>query len=393
MIEDTDPNQNSPEQRKPHARASLVGVISETPDSSMRENDSSFPSLPTVPIEAVRRFKRHHSDNGDILFSKRRRKLDWRGEPSKKQQKRILLLGEGPMYYAVALLAKHPEIATQLLVTEFRNEQQLVETYGVAFEQNLQTLRARGVEVRFGIDARKIHRTFAGYGFSQIHFNAPYGDANEEGSREAVSQLCRDFFASCAQLQANGQKIYLALPDPENPLKRKKYANIYQLSAQMGVHKLYKKRAFKRGGELRYPGYRHVQTSCAEAAKVTENMMELVFVKQCQREITQPLATIVNENTCHEVSSTVDVASSTEEIFFSQMPTSQSSTQYDNNFNSPVGSFGSPPFTFSPVLRAQGSPTLFSELPPLRLLVPEPAASVEEQEYVTGMQRCSAVLK
>jgi hypothetical protein len=146
--------------------------------------------------------------------------------------------------------------------------------YIKTFKSHQVYLSSENIEIRYRTDARCLNIDFRGYRFRYIHFNCPHipGDSK---NRE-LPKMLKNFFLSAAQVQKIGDKVYIALPDPNNLVIRKKRESyiykIYDAAASAGYKCVQKRKFFER-----YPNYVHKMTSKAVSAKVAERVREYVF--------------------------------------------------------------------------------------------------------------------
>lgn len=158
-----------------------------------------------------------------IGVEKRLNKLEWQScnFPKYKQnnatkfnfidtivQGRTLLVGEGNLSFSASLIRTGRIIPGWLTATTFENAQNLP----LGGEENINSLRAYGINVLHGVDATNLVATFGAFRFDNIIFQFPH-----TGSRTPVEGhnpnfiLIRDFLISASfQLDRNG-KVFVSV--------------------------------------------------------------------------------------------------------------------------------------------------------------------------------------
>lgn len=216
-----------------------------------------------------------------------------------------LILGDGNLSYARALLAKqrkkHPHLGYALMVTDYATKEELAAAcQGEStrdnrqnFSKNYKALEKLGARLIFEVDATKLHRRFAGKRITRIHFNCPYvansgrsAAANKTANREMIAS----FFASAAQVQQGGDRIYMALARHDTSPQWYEAATYgIALAAKKSGYHLIKKRNFcdaEKG--KRYPGYAHIQTGSARSVETARRSHEYIFEKAILGKIYKP---------------------------------------------------------------------------------------------------------
>ncbi len=215
-------------------------------------------------------------------------------EPTYKKR---LLVGEADLSYTAALLKKHkderPTLGAAVIATEYRTEEQLEEEPDFANNRDYAT--SQGATVLLGIDATKLHESKEIEAhldedgtIPRIHFNCPY-----VGNDSTTKQLVAEFFSSASQIQKEGDRIYMALPQAR-PSKRKENSILlenarYDIQSTINKegYQLFKKRKFMDPEEKnkRYPDYNHAKTQGGGSADsiVRYGAREFIFAKTNQR--------------------------------------------------------------------------------------------------------------
>ncbi|MES2252397.1 MAG: Rossmann-like fold-containing protein [Pseudomonadota bacterium] len=267
------------------------------------ELDSVGKSCSVSLLEAESDLKLSHTtgivDEEDISASFGKMKIK-----SKKYIKR-LFLGEADFSYTVALLKKHeishPGIATEIIATELAAMEKLQENYPDTFSDNLSYLIQRQVDVRYDVDARKIHELFSGERIRRIHFNFPHDGSNYKA--QTLPTIIAEFFLSARKIQNKGDRVYMALPYKKGELWQEKCSlgnnyRIYEASICNG-YQLIKKRRFKEDEVCRYNGYQHRETkSNQSASSATQYCREYVFERMFSgiKGLTQEVVDTIQKN-------------------------------------------------------------------------------------------------
>lgn len=201
---------------------------------------------------------------------------------TKKRYKKRLLLGEANFSFAAAMLEKHQQqqgLAQQVVATEFRNEEQVRGTYP-NYQDKRRRLEAQQTQPVFQVDARQFtqHPQIGQQRYKVIQFNCPH-DGSRNYQDQTIHLLLRDFFRQAALNQSVGDRVQMALPDPDY-LKGKAWYHGYvyhliEVSAQAG-YQLKFKRPFN---EYRFPGYQHQRTAKDGSAGGAKQLREFVFEK------------------------------------------------------------------------------------------------------------------
>ncbi len=210
----------------------------------------------------------------------RRKKTEHKCKRPRATNSECLILGAGNFSFPNAFVEKEQEkkhlgFGESVTATELLKPEQL---HSPIYAKCTKNLQRHGVQLKFGVDARYIHRQFRGRRFPKIHFNFPH-DGKSYNERTLPTMLA-DFFASASKLQLVGDRIYMALPkiegDPGKNNYYKGYAYGVYDAARYSRYRLVKKRQF---GEKRYPGYQHEMTTEYKSAEVAENAREYIFEK------------------------------------------------------------------------------------------------------------------
>ncbi|EGO05290.1 hypothetical protein SERLA73DRAFT_174370 [Serpula lacrymans var. lacrymans S7.3] len=130
-----------------------------------------------------------------------------------KPTDKILLIGEGNFSFARALLVDPPSslehlVPRNITATAYDSEEECYAKYPEA-KEIVETLRDKGVETLFGIDATKLEKipTFKGKLWDRIVWNFPHsGKGITDQDRNILSHqiLISDFFRSAAKFLAIG---------------------------------------------------------------------------------------------------------------------------------------------------------------------------------------------
>ncbi|XP_012325979.2 ferredoxin-fold anticodon-binding domain-containing protein 1 isoform X1 [Aotus nancymaae] len=122
--------------------------------------------------------------------------------------RRLLLVGEGNFSFAAAL-SETLDQRTRLTATCLQLPAEL-DRDPVARE-NLQCLRERGIDVRFGVDCTQLSDVFELHDreFDQIYFNFPH--CGRKAGVAKNRELLAKFFQSCADVLAEEGEVHVAL--------------------------------------------------------------------------------------------------------------------------------------------------------------------------------------
>ena len=198
-----------------------------------------------------------------------------------KYRKR-LFVGEGSFHFSEILLnkhrKKHPDLAKSIVATELMRQEDFEgsEEEIKEFKERVNDLKERGLTVQFGIDATDIHNLFKGKRFPRIHWNSPFGAAKE---RELFYPVLPKFFRSAAQLQEEGDRIHIALDQPESYWQKRQSENPLVCAATLSKYRLVRKRRFDVD---RYPGIYHQMTGKFERYAWGHTGREFIFEKSTE---------------------------------------------------------------------------------------------------------------
>ncbi|XP_006890833.1 PREDICTED: ferredoxin-fold anticodon-binding domain-containing protein 1 [Elephantulus edwardii] len=123
--------------------------------------------------------------------------------------RRLLLVGEGNFSFAAALSETLDPSTTRLVATCIQLPHDL-DRDPVA-SGNLQRLRQRGAEVRFGVDCTQLADAFELHDreFDRIYFNFPH--CGRKAGVAKNRELLAKFFQSCADVLAEAGEVHVAL--------------------------------------------------------------------------------------------------------------------------------------------------------------------------------------
>ena len=243
------------------------------------------------------------------------------------KHKTRLLIGEGNFSFALALIHKHDQTAghssgnslgRSIVATELKDKihcydcsvvesmagltistldsthQEMLCDACELTTQRIAELKKTGVEIKLGVDGRKIHEIeeFRGRTFSRIHWNGPH-----DGSRfqdQTLPKIIKEFFQACRHMQKPKDRVHITLAQP---MEKKDFYQGYVYgiaqAASAAGYKIVKKRIFN---SARYPEYQHVQTNQNEKAAVTDQgLREFVFEKVTDEEMVTVYAACVKE--------------------------------------------------------------------------------------------------
>ncbi|GAB5412212.1 MAG: hypothetical protein ChlgKO_13260 [Chlamydiales bacterium] len=231
-------------------------------------------------------------------FLREIRLAEGRQHATRRKYRKRLFVGEGSFHFSEILLnkhrKKHPDLARSIVATELMQQEDFegCEEEIREFKERVDGLKERGLTVRFGVDATNIHNLFKGKRFQRIHWNSPFGAAKE---RELFYPVLPKFFRSAAQLQEEGDRIHIALDQPESYSKERQGENPMACAATLSKYRLVRKRKFDVD---RYPGIYHQKTGKFEEYASGHTGREFVFEKsseslQSEEEFEEDLETIV----------------------------------------------------------------------------------------------------
>lgn len=202
-----------------------------------------------------------------------------------------LFLGGGDLSYELSFAQKHPNYTSQMVVTTYVSVKEMNTLYDSA-AYNEEELRASGVKVFHGIDARKLEdwdKIRKGRIVPKdIYFSHPH-----TGARGTTSQLINDFFKSAALVQVKGNLLHIPrmrggqrekakynIMNEENTDKRRlisKSQGDYGFRAleEIKAYKLIKKIKFS---EKRYPGWKHRMTKEDKDADGVQKLGSIEYV-------------------------------------------------------------------------------------------------------------------
>ncbi len=223
-----------------------------------------------------------------------------------KKYKSRLIVGDGNLSYARALLTKHPGIASSVTVTEVATQKGLEAIHAQKelkkpakyrnFKRNVSVLSKMGSEPRFSVDATQLHTLFSGQRFKRIHFNFPYipavGSGGFKQAQEKNRKLVYDFFKSASKIQKPRDRIHLALPKLKNEKKEAWHQEatyaIRSASKEFHYELIFKRKFVDDGKSGRYTGYFHVKTNSSERVNTASSGREFVFEKKEDSEALSP---------------------------------------------------------------------------------------------------------
>ncbi|XP_006151043.2 alpha-1,2-mannosyltransferase ALG9 isoform X2 [Tupaia chinensis] len=122
--------------------------------------------------------------------------------------RRLLMVGEGNFSFAAAL-SETLDPCTCLTATCLQSPADL--TGDLVAQENLQRLRERGAEVRFGVDCTQLADVFGMHHreFDRIYFNFPH--CGRKAGVAKNRELLAKFFRSCADVLAKEGEVHVAL--------------------------------------------------------------------------------------------------------------------------------------------------------------------------------------
>jgi hypothetical protein len=189
----------------------------------------------------------------------------------------ILVVGEGGFSFTKAFHRKHPNV--KIIATAYESREEVIKYYAVPEAEIAQLEKEEHITLLFNVDATKLHEDprFQGKHFTDIYFNFPHdGEASEE--KTTTPKIVAGFFKSAAQLQKEGDKIHVALPDGWNEEDGwNRHAHIYRIgrACSNNHYSPVRKRRFSAD---RYPGYHHCKTGSSIPVKVaTETGKQYTF--------------------------------------------------------------------------------------------------------------------
>lgn len=203
-------------------------------------------------------------------------------QTTKRDKKIRLLVGEGDFSFTAALLERHNFSGECIIASELRPQDELIKMYGVELEERLVTLQQLGVELLFNLDATKLHLHEHFKRVHRIYFNFPY--TNQPVNRNQPSdtaRLLRDFFASAAQVQKQGDRILLTLVYKKKSSKREWWdGHTYGIvsASRENRYELVSKRRFSDSTKgNRYADYTHQETNRKESSENAKDARQYVF--------------------------------------------------------------------------------------------------------------------
>uniref|UniRef100_A0A452RW25 Ferredoxin-fold anticodon binding domain containing 1 n=1 Tax=Ursus americanus TaxID=9643 RepID=A0A452RW25_URSAM len=122
--------------------------------------------------------------------------------------RRLLLVGEGNFSFAAAL-SETLNASTRVTATCLQRPAELARD--PVARENLQRLRERGTEVRFGVDCTQLADAFEPHHreFDRIYFNFPH--CGRKAGVAKNRELLAKFFQSCKDVLAEGGEVHVAL--------------------------------------------------------------------------------------------------------------------------------------------------------------------------------------
>lgn len=200
---------------------------------------------------------------------------------ARKRYKKRLLLGEANFSFAAAMLDKHQgqqNLGQHVVATEY-NSELVVNSRYPDYQTKRQQLFFHQCNPIFQVDARAFnrHQMVGQSRYKVIQFNCPHDGSHYD--QQTIHQMLQRFFRQAADNQKNGDRVQMALPDPDNSKGRAWYHgyvyHLVEVSALAG-YQLQFKRPFN---QKRFPGYQHQMTRQAGSAGGAQRLSEFVFEK------------------------------------------------------------------------------------------------------------------
>ncbi len=204
------------------------------------------------------------------------------GKLSKKRYKRRVIFGEADFSYTSALFRKHGKksgFTSKLIPTEYCSEKAVKNKYP-EFHIKRKRLSQNNLTLLFNVDATIFskHPTLSKHQrYKVIQFNCPHDGPNY--AAQTIPIMLRKFFAEAAKKQLVGDRVQMALPDPDSRRMRGWYHgyvyHLAEVSAESG-YKIIFKNPFH---ERRFPGYKHKMTKQNRSAPGAKKLSEFVLIK------------------------------------------------------------------------------------------------------------------
>ncbi|KAM6159168.1 ferredoxin-fold anticodon-binding domain-containing protein 1 [Rhynchocyon petersi] len=203
--------------------------------------------------------------------------------------RRLLLVGEGNFSFAAALNETLDPKTTRLVATCVQRPTDLARD-PVAGE-NLQRLRRRGAEVRFGVDCTHLADAFELHErkFDRIYFNFPH--CGRKAGVAKNRELLAKFFRSCADVLAEAGEVHVALcrgqggTPADNP--RREWHNSWQVVAMAALGGLILSDVHPFNHEA-IPGYKCTGYRSQDKTFHTEGALNHIFTRSLSFECLQP---------------------------------------------------------------------------------------------------------
>ncbi|XP_053449651.1 ferredoxin-fold anticodon-binding domain-containing protein 1 isoform X1 [Nycticebus coucang] len=202
--------------------------------------------------------------------------------------RRLLLVGEGNFSFAVAL-SRTLDPSTSLTATCLPGLVDLARD--PVAQQNLQRLRERGAEVRFGVDCTRLADTFElqDRGFDRIYFNFPH--CGRKAGVAKNRELLAKFFQSCADVLAEDGEVHVALCRGQGgtPVDKpqREWHNSWQVVAMAAVGGLILSGVHPFSCEA-LPGYKCTGYRSQDKSFHVEGALNHIFTRSLPFECSQP---------------------------------------------------------------------------------------------------------
>ena len=181
-----------------------------------------------------------------------------------------LLVGEGNLSFTCALVRKvqHPN---SIIASVYEEYSELSDEA----KQNVQILKDIKLQILYGLDGKKLHKTFSTLSLDTIIFQFPH-----TGSRESINgenpnyALARDFLCSAFCVLKKEGVVLITVVDSDY------YDNMFKLEA-LAVLVGFKKPTKYNFNPLDYLGYEHTMTHQDESALKDYNKFTTYEFKPC----------------------------------------------------------------------------------------------------------------